>query len=85
MHPKLKASFGHSLTILWARIVALTGIALASLQSVTADPTVSDAIKSLLAPRLVPVYIIAIAVVTELLRWRTASVASPAAGKEPSP
>lgn len=82
---RIKASFGHSLTILWARLVALTGLLLASLQSLTADPAVGDAIKSLLTPRFVPFYIIGIAVVTELVRWRTARIVPPVQGKDPSP
>jgi len=69
---KVKASFGHSMTIVWARFVALTGGILAVLQSLAGDPNVSDAIKSLLDPKLVPLYVIGIAVITELLRWRTA-------------
>ena len=69
---KVKASFGHSMTIVWARFVALTGAMLAVVQSLAGDPNVSDAIKSLLDPKLVPLYVIGIAVITELLRWRTA-------------
>lgn len=69
---KVKGSFGHSVTIVWARLVALIGALLAAAQSLAGDPSVSDAIKSLLDPKLVPLYVIGIAVVTELLRWRTA-------------
>lgn len=82
MHHKIKAAFGHSLTILWARAVAVAGFVLALVQSLAADPAVSDAIKSLLDPKLVPLYIIAIALITEIARWRTARPLPPIRGKD---
>jgi hypothetical protein len=69
---KLKTAFRHSVTILWARIVALAGIALLAAQQVLADPNVNGAVQSLLSPKLVPFYIIAIGIVTEIARRRTA-------------
>lgn len=75
---KVKASFGHSMTIVWARLIAFVGAMLAVVQNVAGDPSVGEAIKSLLDPKLVPVYVIGIAVVTELMRWRTARAVGPA-------
>jgi len=73
MWEKLKAAFKHSATILWARIVALAGILLASAQSLVADPNVNDAIHAVLKPDYIPYYVIAIGIVTELCRRRTAT------------
>jgi len=73
MWEKLKAAFKHSATILWARIVALAGILLASAQSLVADPNVNDAIHAVLKPDYIPYYVIAIGIVTELCRRRTAA------------
>lgn len=74
----LKASFRHSVTILWARLVALLGVLLMSAQSLIADPSVNEAVRSLLRPELIPYYVIAIGLVTELARRRTAGVREPA-------
>jgi len=72
MWDKIKAFFKHSLTILWARLVALGGILLASLQSLSADPAINDAVHEALQPRFIPYYVIAIGLITELARRRTA-------------
>ena len=69
---KLKAWFRHSLTILWARVVALAGLLLVAGQSALADPSVSGAVQALLQPKYVPYYVIAIGLITELARRRTA-------------
>ena len=71
MWDKIKAWFKHSLTILWARVVALAGLLLAAGQSLFADPTVNAAIQSLLQPKFIPYYVIAVGLITELCRRRT--------------
>lgn len=71
MWDKIKAWFKHSLTILWARAVALVGVALAAGEALLADPNVTGAIQSLLQPKFIPYYVIAIGLVTELARRRT--------------
>jgi len=76
MWTKLKAAFRHSLTILWARAVALAGLALVSAQSLAADPNINDAVRAVLKPEYIPYYVIAIGIITELCRRRTAGKAS---------
>jgi hypothetical protein len=73
MWDRLKAAFKHSVTILWARVVAFAGLLLASGQAVIADPNVNDAIHAVLKPEYIPYYVIAIGLITELCRRRTAS------------
>lgn len=75
MWEKIKAWFKHSVTILWARIVALAGVALAMGQSLLGDPNVNSAVQTILQPKLIPYYVIAIGVLTELARRRTANKA----------
>ena len=72
MWEKIKAAFKHSLTILWARLVALAGLLLVSGQSLLGDPNVSGAIQSALQPQYIPYYVIAIGLITEIARRRTA-------------
>jgi len=72
MLPKIKASFRHSLTILWARVVALLGLLLAVGEQVLQDPNVASAVQAALQPKYVPYYVIAIGLITELARRRTA-------------
>jgi hypothetical protein len=72
MWEKIKSTFKHSVTILWARLLALAGLALASMQSLLGDPTISGAVQQLLNPHYIPWYVIGIGVVTELCRRRTA-------------
>jgi hypothetical protein len=72
MWDKIKAWFKHSVTILWARVVALAGLLLASAQSLFADPNISGAIQSALQPKFIPYYVIAIGLITEIARRRTA-------------
>ena len=71
MWNQIKASCRHSVTILWARVVALAGLLLVAGQSLLQDPNVSSAIQSVLQPKFVPYYVIAIGLVTELARRRT--------------
>ena len=72
MWDKIKSWFRHSLTILWARAIALAGLLLAAAQSVFADPNVSGAMQQLVQPKYIPYYVIAIGLITELARRRTA-------------
>jgi len=74
MWGKIKAWFKNSVTILWARVVALAGLLLAAGQSVLADPNVNSAVQQALQPKYIPYYVIAIGLVTELARRRTAEV-----------
>jgi hypothetical protein len=71
MWDNIKAWFKHSLTILWARAVTLAGLLLAAGEALLADPNVTGAIQSVLQPKFVPYFIIAIGLVTELARRRT--------------
>jgi hypothetical protein len=71
MWAKAKAWFKNSITILWARIVALSGMLLALGQSLVGDPNVNGAIQQALQPKFIPYYVIAIGLVTELARRRT--------------
>ncbi|HET7849058.1 MAG TPA: hypothetical protein VFL51_08350 [Pseudolabrys sp.] len=72
MWNRIKSWFRHSLTIVWARAVAFAGVLLASAQAVIADPNVNDAIHALLQPKFIPYYVIAIGLITEIARRRTA-------------
>ena len=69
---KIKAWFKNSVTILWARLVAAAGMLLAFVPDITSDPNVSNAIHAILKPAYLPWYIIAIGIITELARRRTA-------------
>ncbi|MBI2713668.1 MAG: hypothetical protein HYX37_04350 [Rhizobiales bacterium] len=73
MWNKINAWFKHSLTILWARVVALAGLLLAAGQALLADPNVTAAIQAALQPKFIPYYVIAIGLVTEIARRRTAA------------
>ena len=72
MWNKVKAWFKHSITILWARAMTFGGAVLATLLSLSSDPNVGAAIHSVLQPKLIPYYVIAIGILTELARRRTA-------------
>ena len=72
MWDKIKTWFKHSVTILWARVMTLGGAVLAALLSLSGDPNVSGAIQSMLQPKYIPYYVIAIGLITELARRRTA-------------
>jgi hypothetical protein len=71
MLEKIKTWFRHSLTILWARLVAIAGLLLAAVQSLLQDPNVTGAIQSALQPKYIPYYVIGIGLITELARRRT--------------
>jgi hypothetical protein len=75
MWDKVKAWFKHSLTILWARIVALVGLLLAAGEQLLQDPNINSAVQSALQPKLIPYYVVAIGLITELARRRTAGKA----------
>lgn len=72
MWDNIKAWFKYSMTILWARSVAFAGLLLAAGQSMLADPNITGAIQSALQPKFIPYYVVAIGLVTELARRRTA-------------
>lgn len=72
MWDKMKVWFRHSATIVWARAIALAGVVLAALESVLADPSITAGLQQVLQPKFVPYYVIAIGLVTELARRRTA-------------
>jgi hypothetical protein len=71
MWNKIKAWFKHSVTNLWARAMTLAGAVMATLVSLSSDPNVSVAIHSVLQPKFIPYYVIAIGLITELARRRT--------------
>ena len=74
MGGRIKAFFRHSVTILWARTVALGGLVLAALDQAAellSLPTIKDNVQALLNPACVPYYLVVIALITELARWRT--------------
>ena len=72
MWDKIKAWFKHSLTILWARLVALAGALMAAGLNLLDDQSIRDAIQTALQPQYIPYYVIAIGFITELARRRTA-------------
>lgn len=71
MWEKIKAWFKNSLTIVWARAVAIIGILLAAGESLLQDPNITTAIQSMMQPKYIPYYVIAIGLITELARRRT--------------
>ena len=74
---RIKAFFLHSVTILWARFVALVGVVVGFLQGFTPNPTIDNAIHEILQPKLIPWYALGIGVITELARRRTATKTPP--------
>jgi hypothetical protein len=72
MWNKIKSSFRNSITILWARMQVLAGLIVASLMALAVDPNVTGAIQAALQPKYVPYYVIAIGLITEITRRRTA-------------
>jgi hypothetical protein len=75
MWDKIKTWFKHSMTILWARVVAFAGILLATVESLIGNPDINGAIQQALQPKFIPYYVIAIGLITELARRRTAGKA----------
>ena len=76
MWDEVKAWFKYSLTILWARAVALAGLLLAAAEALLQDPNVSAALQAALQPKYVPYYVIAIGLVTEIARRRSLTKAA---------
>ena len=75
MLENIKAWFRHSVTILWARLVALGGFILAMVEALASDPSINSAMQAALQPKFIPYYVIAIGLITELARRRTAGKA----------
>ena len=75
----IKRWFKHSVTILWARVQVLAGVAGALFFGLVQDPNISGALQSLLKPEYIPYYVIAIGLITELARRRTAETPPTAA------
>lgn len=72
MWEKIKGAFKHSVTILWARILSVLGALLVVLPPILQDPSFNSAVQSLLRPEHIPYFIIAIGILTEIARQRTA-------------
>lgn len=72
MWVKIKAWFKNSVTILWARLVAVAGVMMAAGLNLLGDPNITGALQTALQPKFIPYYVIAIGLVTELARRRTA-------------
>jgi hypothetical protein len=72
MWKKIKSWFRNSVTILWARTQVLTGLIVATLMALASDPNVTGAIQAALQPKFIPYYVIAIGLITEIARRRTA-------------
>lgn len=70
---QIKAWFKFSVTVLWARFLAAIGTVLAFIPTFTSDPHINDAIRAVLRPQYIPFYVIAIGIITEIARRRTAS------------
>jgi hypothetical protein len=75
MWDTIKASFKHSVTILWARVQVLAGLAAAAAMGLASDPNVTATLQSLLQPKFIPYYVIGIGVITEIARRRTVAKA----------
>jgi hypothetical protein len=72
MWKKIRSWFSNSVTILWARTQVLVGVIVATLMALASDPNVTSAIQAALQPKLIPYYVIAIGLITEIARRRTA-------------
>jgi len=72
MWNKIRFWFRNSVTILWARVQVLAGLVVASLMALASDPNVTGAIQAALQPKYIPYYVIAIGLITEIARRRTA-------------
>jgi hypothetical protein len=71
MWNKIRSWFSNSVTILWARVQVLAGLTAALLMALASDPNVTGAIQSALQPKLIPYYVIAVGLITEIARRRT--------------
>jgi len=72
MWKKIKCWFRNSVTILWARAQVLVGLIVATLMALASDPNVTGAIQAALQPKFIPYFVIAIGLITEIARRRTA-------------
>jgi len=71
---KAKFWFRYSVTILWARFIALAGLTISILEGLSGfldSPSISDGIRTILNPKYIPYYLIAIAIITEIARRRS--------------
>lgn len=68
---RLKGLFRNSLTILWARFLTLSGVALTLIVSYTSDPSVMTAIQQFIPAEYWPLVIIGVGLITELVRSRS--------------
>ena len=75
MWDKIKSWFKNSVTILWARMQVLIGALIAAIFALLQDPNITGALQTALQPKFIPYYVIAIGIVTELARRRTAGQA----------
>jgi len=75
MWNKIKAWFKNSITIVWARIQVAAGLAMGLVLAVVSDANVTAAIQGALQPKFIPYYVIAIGIITEIARRRTAGAA----------
>jgi hypothetical protein len=73
MWEKIKSWFGHSETILLARLQVILGVLGVVATALVNDPNTSAAVQSLLKPEYVPYYVIGIGILTEVLRRRGAT------------
>jgi hypothetical protein len=73
MWDHINAWFKNSVTILWARIQVVAGLIGASAFALLQDPNITNALQSVLQPKFIPYYVIAIGLITELARRRTVS------------
>ena len=72
MWNKIKIWFKNSVTILWARLQVLAGIIAAFVMALASDPNVTGAVQTALQAKFIPYYVIAIGLITEIARRRTA-------------
>lgn len=70
---KIKTFFKDSETIAWARFQMLLGSIVSFLLYAFQDPTINQAIQTILNPKYVPFYIIGAGVLTEIFRRLRAS------------
>lgn len=68
---RLSSVFRGSLTILWARIIALTGMIATAMLNLSTDSGLQSTIQTVLEPKYFLLFLVAQAVVTELARYRT--------------
>ena len=55
-------------TLVWARLQMILGAVVAVVMGLLADPSINEAIKSILNPDYVPYYVIVFGLLTEVLR-----------------